>query len=149
LKESRSRFLLTTPQVVSCTDTGIRFSFPGLAGNIYGYLNRIGITIAVDYGGECWDLLADFDMVEEHSEHGYYCSLCPMENTKYYQSRETLWREHTFETFLAWCNETLAPANWLVLYDYHIGREAKLMQEKPDEEKKMGTNRILMPLTRW
>ena len=150
LKESRSRFLIPAPRVGSCTDTGICFAFPSLIGNLYGYFDRkSGITIAVDYNGECWDLVADFDTVEEHSKQGYYCSLCLPENQKFYQAREELWREHTFEEFLLWCNETLAPANWLVLYEYcRGGTEAKLMLEEPDEEK-MGTKRMLIPLRRW
>ena len=148
LKESRSRFLILAPRVVHCTDTGIFFTFPGPAGNLSGYLNRrSGIIISVNYQGECWDLLGDFDTVEEHSELGYYCRLCLPESRRYYQSREDLWREHTFEEFLRWCNETLAPANWLVLYEYHRGvTEAKLMQEKPEEVLGVGTNRILIPL---
>lgn len=130
LKASNSRFKIPAPQVVRCTDEVIFFTFPGLAGNLAGYFNRkSGIILVVNFQDECWDLLGDFDTVEERSGLGYFCRLCLPEYRQYYHSREALWMEHCFENFLQWCNETLAPANWLALYDYDGMTEARLLQD--------------------
>lgn len=134
LKASRSRFLIPAPQVVRSDDNSIGFTFPGLAGNLAGYFSRrSGITVSVNFRGECWDLLGDFDTVEVRSAQGYFCRLCLPEYRAYYPSREAFWTEHCFETFLQWCNETLAPANWLALYDYDGITEACLLRDKSED----------------
>lgn len=134
LKSSRSRFLVPSPQVVSGNDKSINFTFPGLAGNIGGYFNRrSGITIYVNHNKETWDLLGDFDAIEEKSDRGYFCSLCLPEYREHYPTREAFWTEHCFENFLQWCNETLKPANWLGLYDYDGVTEARLLRDKCED----------------
>jgi hypothetical protein len=126
------------PQVVYRDDDYILFTFPGLAGNLAGSFNRrSGISISVTYEGECWDFLGDFDTIEEYSHSGYFCGLCLPETRKYYDTRKEFWEVHCFETFLQWCNETLAPANWLGLYDYDGMTEARLLLDKSEDKLNM------------
>jgi len=135
LKTSRSRFQIPAPQLVHCNDQSLRFTFPSLPGNFAGVFNRMsGITLAVNFRGECWDLIGDFHTVEEHNGRGFFCRLCLPEYRMYYPSREALWTQHCFESFLQWCNETLAPAKWLALYDYDGMTEARLLRNKNDDQ---------------
>ena len=135
LRQNHSSFLIP-PQIVRTTDTDIHFTFQGIAGEIWGYLNRhSGLTIGVNWKGECWDLLFEIDTCETKTAHGYICSLCVPPHQVCYATRRDLWNEHTFKPFLTWCNETLAPARWLLLHQTENRgiTWVKLSNEKPDK----------------
>ena len=116
LDEARQRFTVP-PRVARLTDRWIEVRFPGLFQGLGGIFNRwLGIDVFVEWNGDCWDLIADFNVVEQRTSKGYSCLLCPPEDRKLHSTREQLWVEHAFEPFLDWSNETLAPARWLALH---------------------------------
>ena len=95
-------------------------------------LHKNGIVVAVTWHGNCFDLLQDFDIAQQHSPRGYFSTLVLPEYRKYYCTKEALWRNEVFEPYLAWTNERLAPANWLALLDYGGANEAILLRDVSD-----------------
>jgi hypothetical protein len=76
---------------------------------------RIELSQITDWQGESWDMLISLDAIPEASPAGYRCTLC--ENAhRTWPTREALWRDHLFEPFLEWANQSLAAATWLRLY---------------------------------
>lgn len=64
---------------------------------------------------------------EQRSAHS--CDAWPSKAHTAYGSREALWREHLFETFLAWINNTLATTSALALYRLDSATWVKLLRE--------------------
>lgn len=91
-------------------------SFSGVTPRIRGTITKSGsISIWAEYQGECWDFLVDFDLVERRNDSGqYFCGLCS--EPTLYQARPDLWIGHSFEPLLEWCNENLAPSQWLCIH---------------------------------
>lgn len=89
--------------------------------------------------GDVWDLLMEFDAAPTAVQDGWVCQRC-IDNTdpdkpipRVYPSRDALLRDHVFEPFLAWVNESLAKAEAIGLYEEHGGTWAKLLPlEKPE-----------------
>lgn len=79
-------------------------------------LTSYDLVVAVEMGGECWDLLACFDAVPTKIPEGYECTLCDPETRPSYPSREAIWREEIFEPFRNWVNDTLAHSEWVAFY---------------------------------
>lgn len=70
-----------------------------------------------------FDRLVDIDVCHPvRCAGGYVCTCQQEEDRHVYPTREALWREHVFEVFLAWVNETLAPARFIRLYSVRGGR---------------------------
>lgn len=93
------------------TKQAIEFAFDVGAPMLNGWLNGWEITIAVTVtvGGECWDLIYDDYALPTPAEGGFVCRGCEPEARVVFQTREMLWRDHLFEPFGAWINESLAP----------------------------------------
>lgn len=130
LKANRSRFK-HEPIVVRHYENHIELRLAGITKALrIGYSTRTGITAAVFWHGELCDFIGDCEVAECKSKEGYYCALCSEELRKYYPTREALWIQHGFETFLEWCNSELADSNWLEIEMGH-GTSARLHKEKP------------------
>ena len=135
LKANRSRFVLKPHVLPRQTDRYLEFAFVDIPGAINCSLNRrSGISIAVLYRGECWDMFGDFDVAEERTDMGWMCRLDSPEMRQYWQTRERLWIEHCFERFIVWCNDTLAQAHWLVLYQINGTTWAELLLDETDND---------------
>ncbi len=73
------------------------------------------VEIPVIYQRTEWDMLTDFDVVEQRTSTGqYYCNLCTPPDM--FASREALWVTHSFEPLLAWTNENFHVSQWLCLF---------------------------------
>lgn len=65
-------------------------------------------------GGVYWDIVADFDVKEEHRADGQSaCRWC--EGGRAYPSRAALWKAHVFEPMLSWIN-ALNANQWVCPY---------------------------------
>ena len=147
LKANRSRFVYQPYVLSRHTDRIIKFTFIGIPGPITCSLNRYsGISVAVMYQGECWDMIGDFDVAEERTDKGWMCRLDLPEKRQCWQTRELLWTEHCFEPFLEWCNETLAQARWLAFYQCREGSTwAKLLRDETDRDMEHRVAVITLP----
>lgn len=87
-------------------------------------LTSYDLVVAVEMGGECWDLLACFDAAPTKIPEGYECTLCDPETRPSYPSREAIWREEIFEPFRNWVNDTLAHSEWVAFYQVSPGRSS-------------------------
>lgn len=114
LLEDRGRFSLR-PVIVCRTDRHLDLAFDGITRTISACVYPNGLSVIVEHGGRCFDLLADFDAVAQRLAQGYVCTLC-QPGSDVYPTRAALWRGHVFEPFLAWVNDRLAPARWLRLF---------------------------------
>ena len=121
LDEARPR-LAVQPRVTERNDRLLKMTFEGLTPMIGANLSRYDIDVWVAWeDGTCWDLVYS-EYIEVAGQLGaHFCKAClPVERT-IYASREALWRDHLFELFLSWINNTLAPASALALYKSDLG----------------------------
>lgn len=147
LRANRTRFPFQPKVLRFRKKMIIEFTFIGVPREIcFSFNSRNGISIAVMHKGECWDLIGDFDVAEEYSKEGWFCSLDLPEKRTYWATRKQMWTEHCFETFLAWCQSVLAKSRYLVLYKYSGCTWAKLLKDEKDRDKKDRISLIrLMP----
>lgn len=116
LDENHDRFAIKI-RLGKRTDRIQEFSFVGINSAIQGVLNTYEISIFAIYGGDWWDILADFDVDPKGAASGgYYCDACSPEARRIFPDRHALWADHLFEKLLKWVNEDLANAKWLALY---------------------------------
>ncbi len=135
LKANRSRFSFE-PQINKIKGRHIEGHFDGVTEVLRFQVSSWCIGVAVIWNKECWDFVADFDVVEKRSKQGLFCSLCMPDEMTYYPTQADLWTEHGFEPFLAWCNDKLVTNQWLALYEYGEGgcTEAKLQKDNKAKE---------------
>lgn len=137
LRVNRARFPFHPKLLRIRKNRSIAFTFSGIPDEIvFSFNGHRGITVAIMHKGECWDLMGDFDVAEERSEKGWFCRLDLPEKRNYWETREQMWTEHCFETFLAWCTLKLAQARYLALYKYRGCTWAKLLPDENDREQK-------------
>lgn len=72
--------------------------FPACDARVRAVLTRVGIDGVVIVDGACWDILWSLDAVP--AREGYVCGQCDAQHQRVYPDRETLWREHLFESLL-------------------------------------------------
>jgi hypothetical protein len=104
------------PYVVVQRKTYFVLQFRGITPTIRCRINTWGaVEIPVFYQRTEWDMLRDFDVVEQRTSTGqYYCHLCTSPDL--FASRDALWVTHSFEPLLAWTNDHLHAAQWLCLF---------------------------------
>jgi hypothetical protein len=105
------------PRIIKICQDDLFFQFNGVTPMIQGYLNESGnFEIGVYFRGECWDIVAEFDVYPSRNSQGqYYCRECKRsyeqclsrEHPAFYSSIQKLWIEHSFEPFLRWANKNL------------------------------------------
>ena len=117
LSENHGRFIVE-PIVPELKEGSLKLSFQGVAPDITISIHGKGsIVVAVDYQGECWDLLTEFDVFPKRNSAGdYYCDQCLPGSIKYYRSRMELFKEHSFEPMLEWVNDHFRPDHWIMLF---------------------------------
>ena len=104
------------------------YSFKG-ASNLFlcTFQDDGAINIVIQFRGEVWDILADFDvMTDRDSSQRYYCRLCEIGARKYHSSRELLWSRHSLEPLRAWTNRNLRSKMRLCLYKHNSSTWARL-----------------------
>lgn len=131
LQENRHHFLVPI-DIKHRTDRTIELSFAGYHPCLSACLSSWCINVPAIWQGQCWDLLCSFESSPSPVTGGYHCLLCSPENRRIFSSRDALWTNEVFEPFLNWVNETLAPANWIVLYDSEGATTAKLCAVQPE-----------------
>lgn len=126
---NRMRFAIQ-PLIVRRTDRRLTLSFTGITPLISAFLSDENIHVVVDLDGTRMDTLFSSDMFLRRDRHGYFCALCDGQSSENHLSREALWIEHVFESFLRWVNDTLAPTKWLRLLNVDHGTvtSARLLQ---------------------
>lgn len=141
------------------TDRYVKFSFVGINRAISAALNHYEICVAIDYNGECWDLMGGWDASPRPSAKGYFCRSCrdyyhttnpDEEFTQYFPSREAVWEDDIFEPFLRWVNDDLAKAEWLGIYGKWGGVTwARLKDTSPDRKEANGLTALLLCRVPW
>ena len=114
LKANRSRFAIPL-RILRRTDEVLRFSFDNVTSLITGRLSTWDLSIYVHFNNTDWDLIFDAYQKPRPVPGGYICGLCLPGFQKVFPSREAVWTDHLCEGLLAWVNDELAIANWLVL----------------------------------
>jgi hypothetical protein len=127
LAQNRSRFS-HPPMAIRRRKDYLKFRFTGVASSVWGSINDWGgMVIGVDYRGECWDLVADLDIVPRRlTTGGYICRLCDADTRTIYPSREAIWMEHGFEPLLKWCNQQFQADQWASVWGTDGGRWVQL-----------------------
>ena len=90
-------------------------SFVGITPQLEIYLHDRELGVAVMHHQECWDLIEVIETSPQRRGHSHFCRLCCPEARTLYPTLGRLWRQHTFEPFLAWVNKALLAARWLCL----------------------------------
>ena len=126
LEAARPR-LSVQPRVTRHSDRFLEIAFDGLTPAISAYLGSYDIDVWVEWDGHCWDVVFHAHVVPAGRRSARICDTCPSEAHSTYANREALWRDHLFETFLFWVNETLAPASVLALYQSDSTTWVKLL----------------------
>ena len=131
--------LAVQPRVTERNDHLLRMTFEGLTPMVGANLSRYDIDVWVVWeDGTCWDLVYS-EYIEVAGRRGaHVCKACPPDARTVYASREALWRDHLFELFLSWINNTLASASAMALYKSGLGstsatllREGKVLGNGP------------------
>lgn len=100
--------------------TGWYLGIHGIHPCIQIFLGKNALCVAVEWEGECWDLLLDLDIVPVRTSTGYQCALCEPLYKKLFRSKKAL-REHHYEDFALWLMGNLLPRQWLYLYRHQNG----------------------------
>lgn len=113
-----------------------------------GHTDPLGNQHRRGVAGECWDLVESHEAGAVASASGYFCTLCVLEARVFYPSREALWRDHLFETFLEWVNDKLLKARWIGIYGSHEigGTWVKLLTDRPEHEREQDGEGVVVPL---
>ena len=111
---SRNRFLVPI-HIGRIMHERICFSIVGFAGCLAGTVRENGLSVSVEWQGECFDLVFDLDISPRRNESGYFCGCCLPEYVVHYPTREALLVGHSFEPFLEWVNDRVARAETLSL----------------------------------
>ena len=118
-KINRRRFL-HPPHITRVGRRGFSARFAGIDQRISCSVDKKGgVTVGVRYGGELWDIIAEFDVIPVRDQSGNYsCLLCRAVNPfpESYSSRLELVIRHAWEPFLDWLNSTSSPSNWICLH---------------------------------
>ncbi len=87
--------------------------------------------IMVLHEGIVWDILVDFDVIEQRTADGRYrCRLC--EPADLFPSREALWTSHCLEPMLAWTNEHFDASRSLLLFGQEGHTTYAQIRQTPD-----------------
>ena len=139
LETARPR-LSIQPRVTRRSDCLLQMAFDGLPPAIGAHLSRFEIDVWVEWDGVGWDLVFNEYIQVAGRRGAYVCEACPPEARTTYASREALWRDHLFEAFLTWINNTLAPASALALYRSDLGstwvkllRDGEMSGDRPPD----------------
>lgn len=131
LRKNRHRFRVPV-EIKHRTDQAIELAFAGYHHSLSAYLSNWCLDVSVNWQGECWDLLGSFESNPSTVTGGYHCLLCSPEDRQTFINRDALWTAEVFEPFLEWVNQTLAPANWIALYDFGGSIAARLSTVPPE-----------------
>lgn len=147
LSDNRQRFGVLA-RITRRTDRWIQMAFVGANPILSAILTRWEINIAVEWQGQCWDLVESHEAGAVASASGYFCTLCVPEARVFYPSREALWRDHLFETFLEWVNDKLLKARWIGIYGSREigGTWVKLLTDRPEHEREQHGEGVVVPL---
>lgn len=130
---NRMRFAIL-PRIVRRIDHRLTLSFTGITPLISAFLSDENIHAVVEIDGTRMDTLFSSDLFLKRDRNGYFCTLCDWQSAENHLSRESLWIEHVFESFLRWVNDTLAPAQWLRVLnvDHGAATSARLIQTEEE-----------------
>ncbi len=99
--------------------------FRGVSKHINCCFTKVGaIMICVDYRKTNFDIIREFDLIEERTPEGHWlCSMCrdhpnpdKTELLIEYADRKKLWIEHSFAPLAAWTRESFTKDAMLCLY---------------------------------
>jgi hypothetical protein len=96
--------------VVTRTSGSIKFTLDGITDAIEVMVLCDGIFVTVNYQGECWDILAEFECVPVLVPGGIACGHCDPADRIIYPTHQMLFVEHVFQPFAEWIETTLVPA---------------------------------------
>lgn len=108
MAENRESFVIPI-EIDRVTRKTIDFHFQGIDKCLRGILCRDGQLMITAYqGDELWDILTDFDLVEQvGADRRYFCALCDPSTRNSYSLRRDLWLEHSFIPLREWGKEVL------------------------------------------
>ena len=131
LASVRRRFQIPL-RIVGRSGSTLNMRFVGIAPQLKIYLHDGELGVSVMHRQECWDLIKVIETSPQRRGRGHFCRLCRPEALTVYPTLGRLWREHTFEPFLAWVNETLLAARWLCLLDTPGMTSAHLLRDEDE-----------------
>lgn len=80
-------------------------------------LDPTGVTVAVHWQGEVWDLLLSEDLAAVAEGSRWHCSICASSGKwTAFDSLAALYQDHLFDPLAHWLRHSLQPATNLVLY---------------------------------
>ena len=103
--------------IIGRSGSPLDMRFVGIIPQLKIYLHNGELGVAVMHRQECWDLIKVIETSPQRRGRGHFCRQCRPETRTVYPTLGRLWREHTFEPFLVWVNETLLTARWLCLLE--------------------------------
>lgn len=117
LKDSSQLF--STPQTITKhTKQSIELTFTNANSMISATLTSREISVQLNWNGVFCDYLIYFEATPE-LYRGYYAdSLRHTEDDAFYVNHELLWEIRLLEPFLAWVNNNLFNAPWIVIYSH-------------------------------
>lgn len=132
LASARHR-LLVPLQIVGRTGSTLNLRFVGINPHLFIYLHAWELGVAVVHHQKCRDLIFAIETYSQRRPRGYVCRFCRRGGIcapKIYSTQASLWRAHTFEPFLNWVNDELAPAKWLCLFSTSGMTSASLLVDE-------------------
>ena len=137
---SARRRLQIPLRIVGRSGSTLDIRFVGITPQLEIYLHAGELGVAVMHRQQCWDLIEVNEASPQRRGHSYFCRLCCPEARILYPTLGLLWRQHTFEPFLAWVNETLLAARWLCLLGTPGMTAASLLRDEAEVSKRIWSN---------
>lgn len=119
--ENADRFRIA-PHIVTKDEEHVEIGFSGLCPAVRFWISPQTATVSLEHEGECWDLLADFDLSpEETADGGWVNSLAVKERQVRYPDLRSMWINECALPLVAWCEKNLVPNGSVWLFEHDSG----------------------------
>ena len=147
LSENRQRFAVPV-RITKRTDRWIEMAFVGANPILSATLTRWEINIAVEWQGECWDLVESHELGREPARLDI-SAFSAFPKPEYFTQAVKRFGGTTFSRrFLEWVNDKLLKARWIGIYGSpELGVTwVKLLTDRPEHEREQHEKGVVVPL---
>jgi hypothetical protein len=130
------------------TTRDVRIRLEGLHPALSIRVTSTELCVSVDWHGCQLDTLLWLDMAPLRVDGVYVCTLCTQPNPETFESLAAMRQDHLYQPLLWWCQQTLAFASHVEVYQQSGACTARLVLRRDSDEGTLGTTAPVKPNTR-
>ena len=130
------------------TPRDVRIRLEGLHPALSIRVTSTDLRVSVDWHGRHLDTLLWLDMAPLRVDGVYVCTLCTQPNPETFASLGAMRQDHLYQPLLRWCQQTLAFASHVEVYQQSGACTARLVVRRDSSEGTVGTTAPVKPNTR-